>query len=258
VNSVGESSSVPSQSDIQNLLTPKHWEKQYITAATNKSGAKKANEDFAKLKSNPGKNQPDYWVAYSGGKNARGKPQLAVGTPRTHDEVKNLIKDSSDLNKELDLRKNQPSLILYKSLPTSRKNPDGTYTLGGHFGDYEQAEKYYKGNQGQQQTMLKITLKPGAHELLFSPKYMALSPTGKQHRTIAELSKLENKGPYPLTKNNGEGTLGGYIGLKPEGDSGFSLGFTEGNNASEALFNHFVGTIEEGRPGNDGKWEPNS
>jgi hypothetical protein len=224
----GESSSAPSQFDPQTLLTAKHWMNKY-TDANSAKGAYGAL--IAKS---------DYWTQYA-------KTSKASGKERNQRQVQDLI---PDLRKELEARKNEPSLVLYKSQPEDRNE------IHGHFGDYDQAKKYYDGNPGQQQKMMKITLKPGAHELLFSPKYMALSPAGKQHRTIAELPKLNGEPPYPLTKKNGEGFLGGYIGLKAEDKDQnlFSLGIGK-NKASQDLFDEFVDKIEPGRPGEDG-WEP--
>lgn len=234
-------SSVASQSDIQKWLTSGHWKDQYSEKYKAKGAKGGEAKPYAELM------KPDYWDKYSDN-NTKGKSNKGGKKSEGRDagKVKELI---PELNKELEARANQPSLVLYKSLPIDRKE------LGGHFGDYDHAKSYYDGNSNQQQKMLKFTLKPGAHELLFSPKYMALSPKRRQARPLAELSKLKGEGPYPLASGS-EGYLGGYIGSKPEGDSGFSLGFKEGNKASEALFRHFVSNIEEGRPGKDGKVEP--
>jgi len=49
------------------------------------------------------------------------------GKERTSDEVTNLIKEDGPLDNALKARKNQPSLVLYKSVPTSRKNSDGSW-----------------------------------------------------------------------------------------------------------------------------------
>ena len=168
-----------------------------------------------------------------------------IKTPaRTETQVKNM---KSEIEAELDKYKNEPSLVLYKSQPTSRADND----IYGHFGDYGHAKDYFDGNKNDPQKMMKFTLKPGAQHLLFNPKYMALAPTGVQHRPIAALSKQEGKKAYPRANSN-EGFLGGYIGLKAEGKNGFSLGIAEGNKASRALFDMLVEKTEVGRPGQNG------
>lgn len=239
---VGEGSFTPSQNSIQDMLLPSYWLNKYQAKVDPKTSANvRAHKD--------------YFVKYSGG--SKNKPKS--GTARRKSDIDKMI---PHLNTQLAERKNEPSLVIYKSIDNKyksidnkNKNPDGTWNLSGHLGDEEQAAKYYK-DDGKQ-TMLKITLKPGAHDLLFSPEYMALSPSGTQHRPMAELSNMEGRGKFPLTKSSGEGILPGYIGVKAEeGGTKFSLGIGD-NKPSEALLKHFIGTIEEGRAAN-GKWEPNS
>ncbi|MFJ4436054.1 DUF4157 domain-containing protein [Streptomyces sp. NPDC088923] len=89
----------------------------------------------------------------------------------------------------------------------SHKGP----TLGSHLGDTEQAEDYYQAKKGND-VKLCFTLKPGAHELLFSDAYMAVAPDRKLDvfQQVPELG-----GKHRLATEN-EGTREGFIGLKAE------------------------------------------
>ncbi|MFG2529963.1 DUF4157 domain-containing protein [Streptomyces sp. NPDC048516] len=90
-------------------------------------------------------------------------------------------------------------------------NPkDGVLPIGHHLGDEEQARTYYK--KPATQVLMKFTLKPGAHELLFHPDHMAVAGDSKG-RAPQSLRNLH--GGMPQAKK-GEGMLEGYVGIKQE------------------------------------------
>ncbi|MFJ5804431.1 eCIS core domain-containing protein [Streptomyces decoyicus] len=133
---------------------------------------------------------------------------------------------------------------------------DGILPIGHHLGDEEQARTYYK--KPATQVLMKFTLKPGAHELLFHPDHMAVSGESKG-RTPQSLRNLH--GGMPQAKK-GEGMLEGYVGIKQEnprqyaqdeqgnrdlvdGRGDFSLAL--GTKWSRLLFQMFVERIERVR-----------
>jgi hypothetical protein len=94
--------------------------------------------------------------------------------------------------------------------------------------------------RGDRKVLIKFTLKPGAHLLLFHPKYMALMRSGKVNAVIAEVVKQraaqegrQQEGIFPAA-HGGEGNLGGFIGLKAEQLGDFSLSVR--GNALALLF----------------------
>ncbi|MFI8202337.1 DUF4157 domain-containing protein [Streptomyces sp. NPDC085937] len=121
-------------------------------------------------------------------------------------------------------------------------------TIGAHLGDQGQADGYYDMEGESYVVQLRFTLKPGAHELLFSPEYMALGP-GYKNDLIRKANK--SGGTYQNATAN-EGTLGGYIGVKAEDREPYSLGIAQGNNGkngrelgpSQLLFQLFVEKVE--------------
>ncbi|MFD8823076.1 DUF4157 domain-containing protein [Streptomyces sp. NPDC059605] len=115
----------------------------------------------------------------------------------------------------------------------------GAIPVKGHLGDAAQARTYSKGDD---EVLVKFTLKPGAHELLFGPDYMAVAGTsaGRAPQALRNIHGPDR--PMP-EGSQGEGSLGGYIGMKQEkkGDFSFSLGE---NEASQLLFQHFIKRVE--------------
>lgn len=97
-----------------------------------------------------------------------------------------------------------------KTAPPGRKPRDGVLPVVNHLGDEEQARTYL--NKKQDNVLMKFVLKPGAHELLFHPDHMAVHGDSKG-RTSQHLRDIH--GGMPEAKD-GEGKLGGYIGLKQE------------------------------------------
>ncbi|WP_336049864.1 eCIS core domain-containing protein [Streptomyces sp. CA2R101] len=115
-------------------------------------------------------------------------------------------------------------------------------TIGAHLGDRAQADAYHNMGGEAYQVMLKFTLKPGAHELLFHPQHMALGPS--YH---SELIRKAHGGDYQNANAN-EGALPGYIGVKAEENEPFSMAVAQGAKSkkgreagpSQLLFQLFV------------------
>ncbi|WP_243766698.1 hypothetical protein [Streptomyces sp. GC420] len=129
-----------------------------------------------------------------------------------------------------------------KDFKTSHKG----MTVGAHLGDRGQAEAYHDMGGQSYQVLLRFTLKPGAHQLLFDPEYMALGPSYK-----TELIREANRragGPDYKNASANEGTLSGYIGAKAEENEPFSVAVAQGANTrrgrevspSQLLFQLFV------------------
>ena len=117
-------------------------------------------------------------------------------------------------------------------------------TIGAHLGDLGQAEAYHAMRGEAYHVLLKFTLKPGAHELLFNPEYMALGPTYK-----TELIREATKGKNYQNSSENEGALPGYIGVKSEENEPFSVAIAQGANnnkkgrevgPSQLLFQLFI------------------
>lgn len=119
-----------------------------------------------------------------------------------------------------------------------RKSHKGM-TIGAHLGDREQADAYHNMVGSAYEVMLRFTLKPGAHEIIFGSDYMALGPG-----YASELIRKSKGGEFQNANPN-EGTLQGYIGVKAEENGPFSLAIAQGSkntrderdtSASQLLF----------------------
>ncbi|MFD1277755.1 hypothetical protein ACFQ51_54865 [Streptomyces kaempferi] len=117
-------------------------------------------------------------------------------------------------------------------------------TLGAHLAGLEQASVYHSMDSAGYQVLLKFTLKPGAHTVMFDPQFMALGPG--YH---AELLRRAG-GDYQAASQH-EGTLPGYIGMKAERHGAFSLTLAQGAHTkgtrsvgpSQLLFQLMVETV---------------
>ncbi|MFF8784021.1 DUF4157 domain-containing protein [Streptomyces sp. NPDC015125] len=118
-------------------------------------------------------------------------------------------------------------------------------TIGAHLGDRAQADAYHNMGGEAYQVMLKFTLKPGAHELLFHPQHMALGPSYN-----SELIRKAHGGDYQNANAN-EGALPGYIGVKAEENEPFSMAVAQGAKSkkgreagpSQLLFQLFIADV---------------
>ncbi|MDX3590366.1 DUF4157 domain-containing protein [Streptomyces sp. ID03-2B] len=123
-----------------------------------------------------------------------------------------------------------------KTAAPGAKPKDGTLPIGKHLGDEEQARSFLK--RPGEQALMKFVLRPGAHELLFSPQYMAVD--GDDPRRMPQ--SLRNiHGGMPQAKK-GEGLLDGYVGIKQESRGDFSVAVS--SKWSKLLFQIFVERIE--------------
>ncbi|MFE3181125.1 DUF4157 domain-containing protein [Streptomyces violascens] len=124
-----------------------------------------------------------------------------------------------------------------KKTAVDPSNPkDGVLPVGAHLGDEVQALSYFK--RPQEQVTMRFILRPGAHELLFHPDYVAVDGSGKG-RTPESLRSIH--GGMPQAKK-GEGKLEGYVGIKQEDRGDFSVSL--GTKWSRLLFQMFVERIE--------------
>ncbi|CAL9482362.1 hypothetical protein SUDANB145_03050 [Streptomyces sp. enrichment culture] len=271
----------PEAEDLQYLLTQQHWDglaaaKMAENAAqpsASKAGKGKAAKPLkaALLDASKGK---------KGGKG--GKAGMSTtGTPRQISDIiervgpalLDQLKDKQGgqlfLYRAMSLEEAQ-SLLTYWGSPdraaveeylTARepasqfKRRNKGLTVGKHLGDLGQADQYYNSQSAGYAVMLKFALKPGAHEYLFTPEYMALQG-GKK----AEAIRQAQGGEFQNGTNN-EGVLQGYIGVKAESNEPFSLSIAQGAppnkrgerevGASQLLFQLFVDTItvEKNRSG---------
>ncbi|MGW4036787.1 eCIS core domain-containing protein [Streptomyces sp. NPDC004778] len=111
----------------------------------------------------------------------------------------------------------------------------GIMPISNHLGDAGQADEYFTNEDAQ--VTVEFTLKPGAHELLFSPDYMAISGDKGTPYHIRKTRETADK-PFPEAAA-GEGALAGYIGLKPEEKEPFSLSIGK-TDITRLLFQLFV------------------
>jgi len=110
--------------------------------------------------------------------------------------------------------------------------------IRNHLAGLVQAQGY-----GAASKLLKITLKPGAHEIMFSPQYAAVVHSGKTSAVMAATIKHEFGAPLPKAAG-GEGILPGHIGIKSEGDDLFSFSLGD-SNPSKLLFQLMVDEVRE-------------
>jgi len=136
-----------------------------------------------------------------------------------------------------------------------REQKVGAMPIRGHVGDEQQARSYLAGTQsgrsGEIKVLVSFVLKPGAHELLFTPQYMVLAPTGIDNACVAEYERQLKMRSF-FVANRGEGGKRGYIGLKSEDRGDFSLlpcspqpSSSEAADSSKLLFQLFVDEIEK-------------
>ncbi|MFE5396284.1 DUF4157 domain-containing protein [Streptomyces sp. NPDC056568] len=217
--------------DLQAMLHPEYWE-----------GSSKANLK-AKANSNKG-GQP--------------KKLKKKSDPRRLEQV--LTEVVPELLRRLETATGG-QLVIYRSMPRdqadeilnwfqNRDSATDVMPMHGHLGDEAQARRYYEEQTGESKAMLAFVLKEGAHELLFTPDYMALGPDGRGADAIRH-SERHGGAVFP-TASRGEGALEGYIGVKSENAGGKKsdakkkgFSFNVNAKASRALFEQFVANVVE-------------
>ncbi|MFZ6014334.1 MAG: hypothetical protein ACOYXT_28600, partial [Bacteroidota bacterium] len=147
---------------------------------------------------------------------------------KTESEVRNKKLTAADLNKRDDV---------------------GIMPISGHLGDADQALSYYEAGESMDEqqaagkkVVLEFILKPGAHDVLFNPQYMALARAGKANAVVAEVAGQEGRGAFPAGSRN-EGNLPGYIGVKPERRGDFSISMGK-NKVTPLLFQLLIADIK--------------
>ncbi|NDZ78956.1 DUF4157 domain-containing protein [Streptomyces sp. SID10853] len=245
----------------QNVMTTEHWERAAGLRGADGTSSREMAEETSRLRATGKKNQ----------KNQKSQKKTAKGTTRTMDEIIKTVGPAL----LRDLAAKPPasgSLELFRSMSHAEAEGVLSYwgseaqraalayveqgggtakefktqhkgmTIGAHLGDQEQADYYHDLAGDSYQVQLKFTLKPGAHELLFTSDHMALGPG---HKT--ELIHKAMGGEHQAATGN-EGTLPGYVGMKAEKNEPYSLAIAQGaknKNGREAgpsqlLFQLFV------------------
>ncbi|MEF9905879.1 eCIS core domain-containing protein [Streptomyces sp. P9-A2] len=119
----------------------------------------------------------------------------------------------------------------------------GVIPVKNHLGDEGQARTYIDDRRPGEQALMKFTLKPGVHEILFDSEHMAVSGESN-NRTPQSLRNIAGaKGGSMPEASTGEGVLGGHIGLKQEKKGDFSLSVGD-SDASRLLFQQFLTKVE--------------
>src|SRR5262249_38132751 len=117
--------------------------------------------------------------------------------------------------------------------------------IKGHLGDADQARAHLRKKAGR--TLLEFTLKPGAHTILFDPRFMAIQAPTKGSVSgaaayIAEYVHLKMDDKFPQA-NAHEGERTGYSGVKSESLGPFSLGVGKNNAATQLLFQLLIESV---------------
>lgn len=138
-------------------------------------------------------------------------------------------------------------------LKSDEENP-AIIPIKGHLGDQSQALSYTEIDDSAEKSVnqdeekkpsekkvtLEFTLKPGAHNLLFSTQYMAVARTGKG---ASRFMTAASDRVYPKASDN-EGHKSGYIGMKSEKRGPFSITMKD-SDATHLLFQLMIADIKE-------------
>ena len=108
-----------------------------------------------------------------------------------------------------------------------------------HLADLEQALTYHQAKE-----TMEFIMKPGAHELMFTPKYMAILRNGTG---AAPFIAASSKDIFPPGKQ-GEGGGAGYLGIKSEKGDKVSLSLKGGGPSAKLLFQWFVESAKKFKP----------
>ena len=132
--------------------------------------------------------------------------------------------------------------------------------MTGHIGHLNQARDFCPlQGQPESKVLAEFLLKPGAHDLLTSPDVAALGTESKKTSLLAEVAKLRGLSAY-VVKNNGEGFVKDYIGIKSESVylslamQGNKRGEVKDNN-SKRLFSALTQYVRAIKPRTEAKCE---
>ncbi|MEU8890836.1 DUF4157 domain-containing protein [Streptomyces sp. NPDC048442] len=254
----------------QNLLSVEHWERKAGLRNPDGSSTREQAQETADLLT--GKDRQAKPKGAKGGKGAKARPK---GKKRSMDEIikavgpallEQLAQEGAKASGRLELyramqEEEADTILEYWGTETKRaavedyvsagggssedfKNTQEVMNIGSHLGDREQAESYHSQQGPAYSVMLKFTLKPGAHELLFHPDHMALG-TSYAGKVIDKATDEDYE-----QAAGGEGMLPGYIGVKSEKRGPFSLSIAQDPKVKDAgpsqlLFQLFVENVSE-------------
>jgi hypothetical protein len=128
----------------------------------------------------------------------------------------------------------------YKTAARGDKAVIGTIPVDKHFGDRPQAKEYLDKSPGKR--MLKFTFRPGAHQLLFDPEYLAVSGETGAAAHLRYLAEAKNRDHPEASAHEGENA--GYIGMKKEEKGDFSLSVGK-SDITALLFQLFLESVED-------------
>ncbi|MFI0977399.1 DUF4157 domain-containing protein [Streptomyces sp. NPDC021093] len=252
----------------QNLMSVEHWERRAGLRNSDGSSTKQQSQAAADLLTGKGQQAKP-----KGAKGAKGaKPK---GRKRSMNEIiqtvgpallQQLAQDSAKKSGRLELframqAEEADNILAYWGTGTKSaaveeyvsagggtsdefKGTHEVMNLGSHLGDREQADSYHAQQGPAYSVLLKFTLKPGAHELLFHPDHMALGTS-----YAGKLIDRATGEDYEQAAG-GEGMLPGYVGVKSEKRGPFSLSIaqdpkTKDASPSQLLFQLFVESVSE-------------
>ncbi|MCG2584165.1 hypothetical protein [Massilia sp. TS11] len=235
--------------DVQNRLTEKHW----VDRLQQAKGASAVQAIEAH----------DYWEKGGSAKGAprrlediltvvgpallndlkkagsKSKEQLKLYRSMSYEEAQGIMDwfKHKKTNTEALIAKGGAKAGVFHGLAADEKNGIGIMPVRNHMGDRDQAEYYYRPKKN---AMVEFTLKPGAHDIMFTPAYLAVARAGRgANRAMVEMQGSSSN--YPAASIH-EGGLGGYIGVKAEAQGDFSLGVGV-NDASRLLLQLLVESV---------------
>ncbi|MFD5323499.1 DUF4157 domain-containing protein [Streptomyces sp. NPDC127092] len=258
--------------NIQDLWTDGYWEREAgdrpAVAPTAPGGARSLNVILTAVAN-------QLLTALTAQAAREGQKELRVFRTMTIEEADAILEWNGAgklAGTEAWLREHQGDAQITSNFHAAKDAPGstvGAMPVRNHLGDMDQAYRYYKSQHDQHYAdhkktagagtrvvggpatrVLEFTLKPGAHELLFSPDNMALSGNSGAAAALRRIFGANRTFP---TGSGAEGNLSGYVGMKPEqhGDFSLSLGDTE---ATKLLFQLFVKQIQDVTSRASHKW----
>ncbi|MFI2424137.1 DUF4157 domain-containing protein [Streptomyces sp. NPDC018955] len=254
---------VQSPENVQDVWTNHHWEQQAegLPAVSPKApgGGRNLTEILKDVA-----HQLLTELAAQGAK--EGQKELRVFRTMTVEEADAILEWQGAGKREGTeawLRENRNDPRITEKYHAAKNQPGatvGAMPVKKHLGDWDQAYDYYARNHkqhfetaerapngrvvgGPATRVLEFTLKKGAHEQLFDPKYMALAgETGAP----AALRRIHGaQGREFSTASGNEGSLTGHIGMKLEDIGDFSLSLGSDTEATQLLFQLFVQDIQD-------------
>ncbi|WP_194909512.1 hypothetical protein [Catenulispora rubra] len=259
--------------DAKEVLTNSHWQARAGNnppVAASAGGSKRDLDDVIK------KVAPDLLERLRReGRGAAGQKQLKLYRTMDSDEAEAILAwkgAGKHAGTEQWLRSSgNRSATAFHAAKTAPDSQIGAMPVKKHLGDWEQAHHYYKlnhdrsydeaakGNTGRRvpeaasrpsQRTLEFTLKPGAHEVLFSPDYMAPASEGEGPANL----RRAFPGRTFQTGSGNEGGLPGYVGMKSEQHGDFSLHVGSNTEATQLLFQMFLQDVRDVTPKASRQW----